>query len=159
MTRAMVAPGDLVTAAVEAARPGYDARGVCLMARVTDGLPDISADPDRIGQALAGLLANALRHTPPGGSVCTAAVALPDDKGVRITVSDTGDGIAAEHLPHIFERFYRADAARDQARGGSGIGLTIARALVTAHGGTLTAASDGPGTGACFTITLPRRAR
>lgn len=155
MTLVTVAPGDLVTAAVEAARPGYDVRGVCLTARVSDGLPDISADPDRIGQVLAGLLANALRHTPPGGSVCAATAALPDGKGVRITVTDTGDGIAPEHLPHVFERFYRADAARDQARGGSGIGLTIARGLVTAHGGTLTAASGGPGTGACFTITLP----
>ncbi len=157
MTRVTVTPGELVTAAVEAARPGYDARGVRLTARVADGLPDISADPDRIDQVLAGLLANALRHTPPGGSVCAAAAALPDGKGVRITVTDTGDGIAAEHLPHIFERFYRADTARDQAHGGSGIGLTIARALVAAHGGTLTAASAGPGTGSCFIITLPAR--
>jgi signal transduction histidine kinase len=146
---------DLVTAAVEAARPDYDARGVCLAARTSDGLPEISADQDRIGQVLAGLLANALRHTPPGGSVCAAAAALPGGTGVRIIVSDTGDGIAAEHLPHVFERFYRADAARDRAHGGSGIGLTIARALISAHGGTLTATSGGPGTGASFTITLP----
>lgn len=69
----------------------------------------------------------------------------------HITVADTGDGIAADHLPHIFERFYRADTARDRAHGGSGIGLTIARALIAAHGSTLTAAS----TGTKFTITLP----
>jgi signal transduction histidine kinase len=150
-----VAPGGLVTAAVDAARPGYDAKGVHLTARAGVGLPDISADPDRIGQVLAGLLANALRHTPPGGTVCAAAEALPDGKTVRVTVTDNGDGIAAEHLPHLFERFYRADTARDQAHGGSGIGLTIARALITAHGGTLTAASAGPGSGARFTITLP----
>lgn len=74
---------------------------------------------------------------------------------MRITVTDTGDGIAAGHLPHLFERFYRAGAARDAAHGGSGIGLTIARALVSAHSGTITAASAGHGTGACFTITLP----
>lgn len=73
----------------------------------------------------------------------------------HITVADTGDGIAADHLPHIFERFYRADTARDRAYGGSGIGLTIARALIAAHGSTLTAASGGAGTGAQFTITLP----
>jgi signal transduction histidine kinase len=152
-----IASADLVTTAAEAARPGYDARGVRLTTRVTESLPDISADPDRIGQVLAGLLANALRHTPPGGSVRAAAAALPDAKGVRITVTDTGDGIAPEHLPHLFERFYRADSARDTARGGSGIGLTIARALVSAHGGTITAASAGLGTGACFTITLPAR--
>jgi signal transduction histidine kinase len=150
---ARVAPGDLVTAAVAAARPGYDAKGVHLAARVADGLPEISADPDRIGQVLAGLLANALRHTPPGGSV-RAAVAVRDGKDVQITVMDTGDGIAPEHLPHVFERFYRADSARDAAHGGSGIGLTIVRALVAAHGGTITAASDGPGAGSCFTITL-----
>jgi two-component system sensor histidine kinase BaeS len=109
----------------------------------------------RIGQVLAGLLANALRHTPPGGCVTVAAAAMPGGRGARITVTDTGEGIAAEHLPHVFERFYRADTARDQASGGSGIGLTIARAMVIAHGGTLTAASAGAGAGACFTITLP----
>jgi Histidine kinase-, DNA gyrase B-, and HSP90-like ATPase len=80
---------------------------------------------------------------------------LPAGPDVTITVADTGDGIAADHLPHIFERFYRADTARDRAHGGSGIGLTIARALIAAHGSTLTAASGGPGTGAQFTITLP----
>ena len=100
---------------------------------------------------LASLLSNALRHTPPGAQVtASTGKAGPD---VEITISDTGEGIAAEHLPHIFERFYRADTARDRAHGGSGIGLTIARALFTAHGGTLTAASGGPGTR--FTITLP----
>jgi signal transduction histidine kinase len=78
-----------------------------------------------------------------------------DGPQVQIAVADSGEGIAAQHLPHIFERFYRADPARDRAHGGSGIGLTIARALVTAHGGTLTATSNGPGTGAEFTITLP----
>jgi len=153
MHKVTVAPADLVTAAVEAARPGYGAKGVRLAAHADAGLPDISADPDRIGQVLAVLLANALRHTPPGG--CVVAAAHPAARGVRIAVTDSGDGIAAEHLPHLFERFYRADGARDAARGGSGIGLTIARALVSAHGGTITAASAGPGTGASFTITLP----
>jgi signal transduction histidine kinase len=155
MTLATVAPGDLVTAAIEAALPGYEAKGVWLTARAEAGLPDVSADPDRMGQVIAGLLANALRHTPPGGSVCAIVTGRPDRPGIRITVTDTGDGIKAEQLPHVFERFYRADAARDRAHGGSGIGLTIARALVSAHGGTLTAASCGPGTGASFTITLP----
>jgi signal transduction histidine kinase len=157
MTRVMVAPADLVAGAAEAAQPGYAVKGVRLTARADGGLPPVSADPDRIGQVLAGLLANALRHTPPGGSACVSAAALPGGAGVRITVTDTGDGIASEHLPHVFERFYRADPARDAAHGGSGIGLAIARALVTAHGGTLTAVSAGPGAGASFTITLPGR--
>ncbi|HEY5989567.1 MAG TPA: ATP-binding protein, partial [Streptosporangiaceae bacterium] len=147
------APNGLVATAVNAAGPAYQNRGVELVTRLADDLPELPVDPDRIVQVLAGLLANALRHTPPGGTV-TLATRLTGPQ-VQITVTDTGHGIAAEHLPHIFERFYRADAARDRASGGAGIGLTIARALVAAHGGALTAASDGPGAGATFTITLP----
>jgi hypothetical protein len=106
-----------------------------------------------------GLLTSgeALGHIPSGGiegGAFRIRARLPAGPGV-ITVADTGDGIAADHLPHIFERFYRADTARDRAHGGSGIGLTIARALIAAHGSTLTAASGGAGTGAQFTITLP----
>lgn len=148
-----VPPGQLVTSAVAAARPGYDAKGVQLTTRLSSHLSEVAADPDRLDQVLAGLLTNALRYTPPGGQVTVSA--QPAGQDVQITVTDTGEGIAAEHLPHLFERFYRADTARDRAHGGSGIGLTVARALITAHGGTLTAASDGPGAGAQFTITLP----
>ena len=74
---------------------------------------------------------------------------------VSIEVSDDGDGIAAEHLPHIFERFYRADTARDRDRGGTGVGLAISRAIALAHGGQLTAISPGPGKGSTFTLHLP----
>ena len=148
-----VSANETVTAAVQAARPGYDARGVRLSTRLGPALPGLTADPDRLAQVLAGLLSNALRHTPPGGQVTVGTEA--HGPAVTITVTDTGEGLAAEHLPHIFERFYRADAARDRGHGGSGIGLTIARALITAHGGTLTAASGGPGAGTRFTITLP----
>jgi signal transduction histidine kinase len=150
---APLAPNDIVTSAVTAAHAGYEAKGVELTTAPAAGLPGLSADPERLGQVLAGLLANALRLTPPGGKVTVAT--RPAGPGVQITVTDTGEGIAAEHLPHIFERFYRADAARDRTSGGSGIGLTIARALIAAHDGTLTAASGGPGKGAQFTITLP----
>jgi len=76
-----------------------------------------------------------------------------------VTVSDTGEGITAEHLPQVFDRFYRADPARSRTTGGSGIGLTIARALARAHHGDLTAHSDGKGHGATFTLTLPRHRR
>ncbi|NLG46737.1 ATP-binding protein, partial [Gordonia sp. (in: high G+C Gram-positive bacteria)] len=100
------------------------------------------------------LLTNALRHTPADGTVQVSARA--SGTAAVIEVLDTGDGIAAEHLLHVFDRFYRADTARDRDHGGSGIGLSIARALVEAHGGTLTAASDGPGLGAVFTVKLPR---
>ncbi|MGE5288589.1 MAG: sensor histidine kinase [Micromonosporaceae bacterium] len=150
-----VAPNEIVAAAVGGALPGYEARGVELTTSLAPSLPPFEADPDRLAQVLTGLLSNALRHTPPGGRVTvTTALAGP---ALEITVSDTGEGIAAEHLPHIFERFYRADAARDQAHGGSGIGLTIAQALVAAHGGTLTAGSEGRGKGARFTITVPAK--
>ena len=81
--------------------------------------------------------------------------ATADKHRLTVAVTDTGDGIAAEHLPHVFERFYRVDAARDREHGGAGIGLAIARALVDAHGGDITASSRGAGTGTTFTITLP----
>ncbi|MFD2027306.1 sensor histidine kinase [Promicromonospora aerolata] len=83
--------------------------------------------------------------------------ARADGGGLRLTVADTGDGIDPAHLPHVFERFYRVDTARDRQRGGSGIGLAIAKALVEAHGGTISADSDGAGRGATFVVVLPER--
>ncbi len=111
------------------------------------------ADRERLEQVLGNLLTNALRHTPESGTVTITA----RDEGdtVLIRVIDDGEGIAPEQLPHIFERFYRGDAARTRGTRGSGIGLTIARGIATAHGGSLTAHSDGPGTGATFELTLP----
>src|SRR5699024_9557433 len=106
-----------------------------------------------IGQVLTNLLANALRHTPAGGTITVHTDYTPE--AVRITVTDTGDGIAAEHLPHVFNRFYRAHTGRE-AGPGSGLGLAISRALAQAHGGTLHAHSPGPGQGATFTLSLPR---
>jgi two-component system sensor histidine kinase BaeS len=148
-----VAAADLVAAAVNAARAHYAAKDVALRYQVSDRLPDVLADPDRIGQVLANLLENALRHTPPAGAVTVHARATGG--GVQLSVADTGEGIPAEHLPHLFERFYRADTARDRSQGGSGIGLAVVRAVVTAHGGQVEAASGGPGAGATFTVTLP----
>lgn len=101
---------------------------------------------------LSNLLDNALRHTPPGGQVRMRAFVAA--KQVVLEVADTGTGIAAEHLPHLFERFNGVDAARDRAQGGSGIGLAIAKALVEAHGGRI-ATSSRPGRGTTFTVTLP----
>ena len=144
---------DLIDAAVAAARPRYGSKGVTLRTRVAGQLPDIDADAERMGQVLGNLLDNALRHTAPGGTITLAAD--PGPAGVRISVTDTGEGIPAEHLPHLFERFYRADSARDRHHGGSGIGLAITRAIVSDHGGHVTASSDGPGAGATFTIILP----
>jgi signal transduction histidine kinase len=148
-----MAPQALVSAAVATARARYAAGGVTLDERVDPHLPAVLVDADRLGQLLGNLLDNALRHTPAGGRVDVAALAAGD--AVEFVVTDTGEGIAAEHLPHLFERFYRVDRARDRAHGGSGIGLAIASALARAHAGDLRAASDGPGRGATFTLRLP----
>ena len=142
----------LITTAVDAARERYDNKGVVLHSRIDDSVA-VTVDPDRLGQVLGNLLDNALRHTPEGGTVTVSSTVL-DDR-VEITVSDTGEGIAPAHLDHLFDRFYRADAARDRHHGGSGIGLTITRALVEAHRGRIRAHSDGPGQGAYFTVELP----
>lgn len=145
--------GELVAAAASAVGERYHAKGVALNVSVQQDLSPVLVDPHRISQILGNLLDNALRHTPPGGTV--TVVTTPGHGNVAIQVADTGDGIAAEHLPHVMERFYRVDSARDRDHGGSGIGLAIAKALAEAHGGELTPTSDGPGTGATFTLTLP----
>ena len=143
----------LLRASASTARVACDEAGVGLVMHDEEGLPEVRVDRDRFAQVLGNLLDNALRHTPRGGLITLSAQATAD--GVRFTVADTGEGIAAEHLPHVFERFYRVDTARDRASGGSGIGLAITRALVQAHGGTVAAHSDGPGRGARFDVDLP----
>lgn len=142
--------------AVAAAADGYHEKGVDLVLGSPPGAREhatIVIDPARMAQVLANLLANALRHTPAGGRV-VVGVRRPGPGWVEVLVADTGEGIASEHLGHIFERFYRADPARGTS-GGSGIGLTISRAIVESHGGGLSATSDGPGQGATFTVRLP----
>ncbi len=149
---------DLITMAADSARARYDHKGVQLVTDTANGAElAVDVDVDRIGQVLGNLLTNALRHTPTGGRVRISAHAEPDE--VAITVTDTGEGIPPAQLPHIFERFYRGDTARDRDRSGSGIGLTISKAIIDAHGGTITAHSDGPGQGATFDILLPRPRR
>jgi signal transduction histidine kinase len=149
-----IQPASMVTAAVDSAAEAYRAKGVRLVAEVPASLPPTHADPDRMGQVLGNLLDNALRHTPSGGTV-TVSAGASGRGGTDLAVADTGDGIPAEHLPHVFERFYRVDAARNRDQGGSGIGLAIAKALVEAHGGQLTVASPGNGQGSTFLIRLP----
>lgn len=113
----------------------------------------LDADADRLGQVLTNLLDNALRHTPPGGHVRLGAARVGDR--LRITVRDDGEGIPPEHLARIFDRFYRVDTARDRAHGGSGVGLSIARSITEAHGGSVRAHSDGAGRGAALVVELP----
>jgi signal transduction histidine kinase len=142
----------LVHDAAEAARDRYAAKGVQLEIETEDA-GRVRVDADRMAQVLGNLLDNALRHTPVGGEVTLSCRRL--DQWVEYTVADAGEGIADRHLPHLFDRFYRADAARDRQRGGAGIGLSIAKALVEAHGGTIAADSPGPGRGSTFTVRLP----
>lgn len=145
----------LIESAIGAVSDRYAAKGIALTTSIESDLPTVWADPHRLGQVLGNLLDNALRHTASGGRVDVTAKS--DRSELVVAVSDDGDGITADHLPHLFERFYRVDAARDREHGGAGIGLAIAKALVEAHDGRITANSRGPGTGATFTITLPVR--
>jgi signal transduction histidine kinase len=134
-------------------QPQFAAKHVQLELTIPPDLPDVLADPDRLEQIMINLLANALRYTPAGG--CVTITAEAHDFFVQIGVRDTGIGIAAEHIPHIFERFYRVDKSRARQSGGTGIGLTIARHLVYALGGEIWVESAGPGQGATFYVTLP----
>jgi two-component system, OmpR family, sensor histidine kinase BaeS len=150
-----VQPASVVTAAAESVDEAYKAKGVRLVTDIGAELPVLSLDPERMGQVLGNLLDNALRHTHAGGTVSISATTPRGTGGVTLSVADTGEGIPAEHLAHVFERFYRVDTARDRAHGGSGIGLAIAKALVEAHGGQLTATSPGNGRGSTFRVLLP----
>lgn len=141
----------IIEAAAAYLAPQFDDKGVSLTTDLPKDLPTINADLDRTHQVLLNILGNALQYTPPGGEV---QISVSQHQGrANIHIADTGIGIPAEHLPHIFERFYRVDQSRARATGGTGIGLTIARHLVEAHGGTLTALSDGQGSE--FVISLP----
>ncbi|HEX7433810.1 MAG TPA: ATP-binding protein [Anaerolineaceae bacterium] len=131
----------------------FEEKGILLVAAVPTGLPNVLADEDRILQVLINLTGNAMQYTPAGGKVTISA--LCEKNEVRITVADTGIGIAPEHLPHIFTRFYRVDKSRTRASGGSGIGLTIAQSLIKAHHGRIWVESAGEGKGSAFHFTLP----
>lgn len=124
-------------------------RGIQLIQRVEPGGEHVTGDRDRLEQALQNLAANALRHTPDAGTITLTSA--PDRDGIRLTVRDTGPGIPPEHLPLIFDRFYKVDASR-RAAGGSGLGLSIVKAIVERHGGTITARNDD---GAVFEMWLP----
>lgn len=144
---------EVLESARDLAQVPYAAKGVQLV--VDPGTPGLNTrvDRQRIGQVLGNLLSNALRHTPGGGRVTLSAHA--SSGRVVIEVSDNGEGLTAEQLAHVFERFYRGDSARDRDHGGSGIGLTISKAIVEAHGGAISVRSDGLGRGSTFTVSLP----
>jgi two-component system OmpR family sensor kinase/two-component system sensor histidine kinase BaeS len=117
----------------------------------------VRGDPDRISQVLRNLLGNALRHTPPDGAI-TISMQANSENEIRVSVVDTGEGMAPEDIPHVFDRFYRADKSRSREGGGTGLGLAIAKAWVEAMGGTIRVESE-PGRGSCFSFILPACSR
>ncbi len=144
----------LVRTIVKRLSSQFETKRISLDLELAPHLPPVLADEDRAVQVLTNLTGNALQYTPEGGRIMISAKHANDE--VQISVRDTGIGIPAEHLSHIFDRFYRVDKSRSrQAGGGSGIGLTIARALVEAHGGRIWAESEGERQGSNFTFTLP----
>ena len=148
-----VRAGDLVEATVSRIRPQYQEKGVQMETSVIEPLPSIFVDEDRIIQVILNLLGNALQHTPTGGRVRVEVSCNREE--LHLAVTDTGEGIAAEHLPHVFDRFYRSDRSRSRLSGGSGLGLTIARHIVESHGGRIWAESNGVGKGSRFSFALP----
>ncbi|MFH0941863.1 MAG: ATP-binding protein [Chloroflexota bacterium] len=142
----------LVSQAMAAAGAQAIKKQIAVTSQMPPALPLVNIDRQRIVQVVRNLLDNAIAHTPSGGSIVVAAEKQANR--VKISVSDNGEGIPPEDLPNIFERFYRVDKSRTRATGGSGLGLTIARRLVEAHGGTIEVQSE-PGKGSRFTFTLP----
>ena len=143
----------IVRNACDAAARRYQAKGVELRCLPPDEDLLVIADPDRLQQVMSNLLDNALRHTPSGGWVEVSCE--QNAASITVSVSDNGDGIAADQLEAVFDRFHRADLSRHNDGEGSGLGLTIARAIVVDHGGTLVARSPGLGCGATFRATMP----
>ncbi len=131
----------------------FDEKQVAISYSVPKHLPAVQADPDRIQQVLMNLIGNALQYTPVGGKV--EVTVRVRDREIEVAVADTGIGIPAEYLPHIFTRFYRVEKSRSRAGGGSGVGLTIAKHLVEAHHGRIWAESAGANQGSTFRFTLP----
>ena len=148
---------DLLIDAADSAALAFQDTGVKVQVVAGEGGPWVVVDPDRLHEALLNLVVNAVRHTPAGGTVSLRSSATAST--VQIEVEDTGEGIPAEHLQRVFERFYRVDHARSRSTGGSGIGLTITRALIQAHSGRIHARSAGLNQGTTFVITLPRAAQ
>ena len=152
LTRQPISLQEVVSQAAHMVQPHLAEKHLALHVHIPSDLPRIEADHERVAQILRNLLSNAIRYTPSQGEIHLTA--SRSESGVTISIRDTGVGIAPEHLPSLFERFYRADSSRTRATGGTGLGLAIVKQMVQAHGGQITVASQ-KGQGTCFTLTLP----
>lgn len=153
--RAPVDLADPLRAAVETAQPLVTAAGLTLAVRLPDAPVVVHADGVRLTQLFTNLLANAAKYTEPGGRVTLAVEAAGDADGVRVRVADTGVGIPADMLPHVFDLFAQIDHSMNRSQGGLGIGLALAKRVAEMHGGRISAHSDGVGRGAEFVVELP----
>jgi signal transduction histidine kinase len=145
----------VVMAAADSVRPQAAAKPLTFDVRIPAGPILVRGDASRLQQVIWNLLSNALKFTPPHGTVTLSITA--SDEQIRIVVSDTGQGIAAEFLPLVFDRFRQSDASTTRRHGGLGLGLAVVRHLVEAHGGTVAVESAGVGQGTTFIVTLPAR--
>jgi PAS domain S-box-containing protein len=147
---------NIIQTVVDSVQPAADGKGIRLETSVDRSKTHIAADPDRLQQVIWNLLSNAIKFTPPGGVIRVSSETTANE--IRIVVSDTGEGIAPEFLPHVFERFTQADSTNVRVHGGLGVGLAIVRYIVELHGGTVTVESPGKGAGSTFTVIIPARA-
>jgi CheY-like chemotaxis protein/two-component sensor histidine kinase len=145
--------GPIVDAVVESTAAAAAAKSIAIDRHVEPDLPRIEADANRLQQVVANLLSNAVKFTPQGGRVDVAVRRTGDS--IYLTVADTGDGLAPDVAPHIFDRFRQADSTITRQYGGLGLGLSIVRHIVERHGGSVQATSEGVGRGTTFTVTLP----
>lgn len=149
--------GEWVQETAAAFRPISAEKNITVHVEIPGEPLQIMADQARLTQCLQNLLNNALQHTPTGGKINIQVDPTPD--GLSLRVQDTGEGIEAQHLPYLFDRFYRTDPARSREAGGTGLGLAITRSFIEAHGGTINVTSEGIGKGSTFTILLPIQPR
>jgi signal transduction histidine kinase len=152
LNRAQSSLGDLVSDTLESFSELAYRESIKLEGQIEPGVDPVFMDTQAIGRVLNNLIGNALRHTPPGGAIEVRA--LRTRENVEVSVRDTGEGIRAEDLPHVFDRFYRGEKSRNRGTGGAGLGLAIARGIVRAHGGDIGVVSE-PGKGTKFLFTLP----
>jgi signal transduction histidine kinase len=146
----------IVETAVSTVQPAAEGKSIRLHSTIDPHVGPVSGDPDRLQQVIWNLLSNAIKFTPSGGAVSVRAMRRRSE--IAISISDTGIGIAPEHLPFVFQRFWQAHTGASREFGGLGLGLALARHIVELHGGSMSAESAGEGEGTVFTIVLPTAA-